>query len=174
MKASEFLEIKNEYDKFRRKMLSQARFLVKDTGIGFWGISHLDDIYTLFKKIKLHESKHFLDLGSGDGRVSIIASLFTKSTGIEFDDELHNFAINFKEKLNSNAKFYKKDYLEHSLEKYDVVFINPDKRFDEIEGKLATELKGKLIVYGTQFHPLSLKKVQTFNAHTTPVTIYES
>jgi hypothetical protein len=54
------------------------------------------------------------------------------------------------------------------------VFINPDKRFEQIENKLSSELKGKLVVYGTEFHPVSLKKVQTFNAHTTPVTIYES
>jgi protein-L-isoaspartate O-methyltransferase len=174
MKASQFLEIKTEYDNFRKSMLKQARFLIKDTGVGFWGISYLDDIYTLFKKIKLHESKNFLDLGSGDGRVSILASIFTKSVGIEYDKELHDFAMEFKEKLKSNAKFYNDNYLNHSLEKYDVVFINPDKRFEEVENKLLTELKGKLVVYGAEFHPVSLKKVQTFHAHTTPVTIYES
>ena len=40
------------------------------------GPSGTQDIYDFFVKIKLERYKNFIDLGSGDGKVVLIASLF--------------------------------------------------------------------------------------------------
>ena len=74
-----FQEIKKEYDDFDKALMKQGRLPMKDTGIGFWNASPSSDVFELFKKLQLQNYKHLLDLGSGDGRVTLIASLFTKA-----------------------------------------------------------------------------------------------
>ena len=86
-----FLTIKEEYDKFYRSLLKKGRLPMWSTEKGFWNSSITDDLYETFKKINLHKFKSFLDIGSGDGKVVLIASLFCKNAeGIEIDDFLHN------------------------------------------------------------------------------------
>jgi protein-L-isoaspartate O-methyltransferase len=173
-----FIDIKQNYAKFHNNLLSQGRLPLKDTGIGFWSISTIDELYQLFRKLKLSENHHLIDLGSGDGRVVITASLFSKATGIEYDNELHNFAKELskklKGKLNNQVFLINKNFLDHPLKDYDFVFINPDKRFDDLEPKLMAELKGQLIVYGDEFKPSALEQVRKIYAGTTPVTIYKN
>jgi hypothetical protein len=72
-----------------------------------------------------------------------------------------------------NTSFYNKDFLDHSLNGYDVVFINPDKPIKrELEAKLLDELNGTLIVHGHHFHPTKLKKKESFLVDNTLVTSY--
>ncbi len=172
MKISKYLPIKKAYDKLLNDFLSSGRIPSKDTGIGFWAISITDDLFTLFQKIKLNQYKSFIDLGSGDGRAAHVASLFTKSTGIEYDLELHEHAEKIKSSLGLDTELINKNFLEHDISGYDVVFLNPDQRLHKLEPKLLSELKGDLILYGAEFHPKSLAHVKTFTANTTPVTIY--
>ena len=174
MKVNQFIRIKKVYDQFRTELLKAGRLPVKDTGKGFWAISVPDDIFDLFKKIDLHEYGSFLDLGSGDGRVVMIASLFTRAAGIEYDEELHNKAMEIKGSLGMDCELHNKDYMEHDFSGYDVVFLNPDQRLHSLEPKLLSELKGRLVVYGDEFHPVSLVKDRTFHAHSTQVTIYHN
>jgi len=69
------------------------------------------------------------DLGSGDGKIAMIASLFTKAAGIEFDEELVKVSNQMKKKLNLDVKFIQGDFMQSDISKYDVIFINPDKEF---------------------------------------------
>lgn len=172
MSVAKFLKIKSEYDRYYRYLLSRGRLPLKDTGVGFWGMAVADDIYTLFKRIRLGSHKNFIDIGSGDGKVVMIASLFTNATGIEIDNELHEKAMEVKKSLKLKARLLQGDYHEHSLKKYDVIFYHPDGLNHKLELKLMDELKGKLILYGPHDHPTSLQREMSFIAHTTPVTIF--
>ena len=178
MELHAYLRIKAEYDAFYRDLLHQGKVPMKDTGIGFWSISTADDLFELFKKIKLDNHASFIDIGSGDGKAVLIASLFTRSHGIEYDPELHITASKIKDKLSEalkhDAMLHNDDYMKHDLSVYDVVFLHPDSRLGALEPKLLAELKGDLIVYGAEYHPVSLELVKTFNAHTTPVSIYRN
>lgn len=173
LKIKKFELIKEEYDNFYKSLLKQGKMPVRDTEVGIWGISVADNVYNLFKKIKLSKYKNFLDLGSGDGKVVLIASLFTKATGIEFDKELVDKSLEIRNKLKLKADFIQDDFLKHDWSKYDIIFINPDKGFHKgTEDKLLKELKGKLFVYNFVFEPRFLKKGKKYWFEQTPVTVY--
>jgi tRNA1(Val) A37 N6-methylase TrmN6 len=130
-------------------------------------------VFELFKKIELCKFKNFIDLGSGDGRVVLIASLFTSAAGIEYDAELHRKAVEIREKLKIKANLIRGDFMHHDLSKYDIIFINPDKPFNKgLERKLQSELKGILLVYNMVFSPDSMKKGRTYWLEQTPATVY--
>jgi len=143
---NEFQQIKQKYDEFYNFLLKRGQLPIKDTGVGFWGISVGDEIFELFKRIHLEKFKHFIDLGSGDGKVVLIASLFTDATGIEYDKWLHESAVDIQKKLShiprvSKATFTRKNFTDHSITDYDIVFVNPDKPLHKgLENKLMLEL----------------------------------
>ena len=145
-----------------------------DTSKGFWGAAITEHIYEFFKKIKLGNYKNFLDLGSGDGKVVLIASLFgVKATGIEIDDDLIKTSERIKKELRLKAEFIKGDFFKHDFSRYDVIFVNPDKGFERgLEDKLLKELKGKLFVYNQIFLPRFLKKSKSYWFDQVPVIVY--
>ena len=153
-----FQEIKRSYLEFERELMRQGKLPMWDTGIGFWHGSNCDEIFELFKRIKLGGYKDFLDLGSGDGRVVLIASLFTKATGIEIDRKLFEKAEEIKAGLSiKNVTFYNKNYYVHNISEHDIIFVSPDSPMHRgLETKLVGELKGMLIVNGPHFHPTLL------------------
>jgi hypothetical protein len=168
-----FAEIKDAYDVLYKERMGQGKLPLKDTGIGFWAISTADDIFHLFKSIHLKRFSHMLDLGSGDGKVSIIGSIFTKSSGIEYDEELHNMALKMKHKTKSSCLLHHGNYLHHDFSRYDFLFIHPDKRMIDVEQKIKKEFTGTIVVYGNDYKPLILPKKASFFADTTPVHVYE-
>ncbi|MFT4303644.1 MAG: rRNA adenine N-6-methyltransferase family protein [Candidatus Woesearchaeota archaeon] len=171
-----FDKIKKLYDEFHINMLSKGRLMLKDTGRGYWGITPTTEIFELFQKTKLKTHKRFLDLGSGDGRAAIVASIFTNSTGIEFDNELHHFALEHAKKLNAKVKLINQDYMEHTLKNYDYIFIAPDNPISEdLENKLLQEMsnKAKLIVYGPHYHPKELNKIETHDIKGSLVSVFK-
>ena len=175
MKPEVFRQIKEQYDNFYRGLLRNGKLPFGSTGDGFWGSVVADEVYEAFKKINLHKHKTFVDLGSGDGKAVLIASLFCKrAVGIEMDNELFNKSQEMQEKLNiSNALFYNNDFNEHSVTGYDVVFLYPDGPMHRgIEKKLLNELTGKLVHYGHHFHPDHLSKEDSFNVNGTMVSVY--
>ena len=113
-------------------------------------------------------------MGSGDGKVVLIASLFCKNTvGIEFDKDLFKISNKIKKELKLKAKFIQGDYLKYPLSKYDVIFINPDQGFEKaLEEKLLKEMKGKLFVYNNIFLPRFLKKGKSYWFEGIPVIGY--
>ena len=166
-------KIKLEYRKLMDNLLSQGRLPVKDTEKGFWAISVPDDIKALFDRIGLNKYKSFIDLGSGDGRVAMIAALYTASHGIEHDNELHEIAAKVKYNLRSDAILYNEDFMKFDLKGYDFIFIHPDQSLVALENKLKSEFRGTLVVYGNEFLPLSIPRKDLFYAGTTPVNVYD-
>jgi len=169
----QFSQIKQEYETFYRNLVLQGKFAAKDTGIGYWGPAVSDEVFEAFKTLKL--KGHFIDIGSGDGKVSMIASLFCERVvGIEYDPLLTLKAQEIKNKFNLlNVTLKNDDFLNHDLSHYDYVFVNPDKPFHRgLEAKLLMDLKGKLIVYGNHFFPNSLRLEQQFKVNDTTVSVY--
>lgn len=154
-------EIKKEYDSYQLGLLLKGKF-VRETSLGYYGSAPEDAVFRFFKKIKLKGS--FLDLGSGDGKVVLIAALFAKAKGIEIDEELVKDSDKMKKKLGLNAEFVKGNYLDHDFSSYDVLFLNPDSHFPELEKKLRREMKkdAKLVVFGSLYNPLNMKLEKSF------------
>lgn len=170
-----FSLIKKEYHLFYNSFLKEGKLPLKDTGKGFWGAAVSDEVFEAFKKIGLNRFSNFLDIGSGDGKVVLIASLFCKNAiGIEIDEELFLKSIEIKRKLNrNNTMFINKDFYEHDFSRYDVMFLNPDQPLSRgLESKLLSEMKGKLILYGHHFHPKLLKRDQSFALDGTFISVY--
>ena len=168
------MQIKKEYDGFDRSLLQQGRLPMKDTGTGFWNAALSQEVFELFNKLKLQKYSHFLDLGSGDGRVAMIASLFTQATGIEIDRELANKSFEMQRILGvKNVSFIHKNFMDHNISEHDIVFINPDKpMYRGLEKKLLDELSNHLLVYGHHFHPTLLQKKKEFHLDTNYAALY--
>ena len=170
-----FEEIKQCYEEYSRDLLKQGRLPYKQTSKGIWGISDCDETFSIFNKLNLQKYSHFLDLGSGDGRVALIASLFTRATGIEIDPELYRKSIEIRNKLKLKANFHNKDFFTHDISKYDLVYSFPDRPLHYgMEQKLKDELKGKFLLMGNNIYPVDLKeeiKLATFGQ---PVTLYRN
>lgn len=170
-----FARIKKEYDDFYRELLKKGKLPMFVTEKGFWNAVISDEVYDAFKKIKLSQFRNFLDIGSGDGKVVLVASLFCKNVeGIEIDKFLHDKAIEMKNKLKiNNAIFHNKDFFVHDFSKYDVLFLAPDTSLDRgLENKLLKELDGKLIHYGHHFQPKFLRKEGSILVNGTLISVY--
>ncbi|MBN1386481.1 hypothetical protein JW968_05920 [Candidatus Woesearchaeota archaeon] len=168
-------EISDLYDEFVRDLLRSGKLPAWDTGEGYYSSSETEDMIMLFQKIDWSKVRSFLDLGSGDGKLALMASLFTDSTGIEIDKELHNKAEEFRRKLRLKCTFICGNYMEHDISGYDLIFLNPDKPFYRgLEAKMKKELKGKLLVYSPVYHPQTLKKTKEFNINSRIIPQYEN
>lgn len=168
------VEIKKEYDSFYKELLRNGRLPFGSTGSGFWGSVIADEVYPAFNRIGLGK-KTFIDLGSGDGKAVLIASLFCKrAVGIEADNELFQKSLEMQIKLNvPNAIFFNNDFYEHSVSGFDFVFVYPDVPMRRgLEKKLSNELTGKLIHYGHHFHPQNLKAEDKFLVNGNLFTVY--
>ena len=175
MNEQSFIQIKKEYDDFYRSLLKDGRLPMWSTSKGFWNASISDEIFEIFKKIDLGKFKNFLDIGSGDGKVVLIASMFCeRAEGIEIDTLLNNKAVEIKNKFGiNNAMFHNKDFFAHDFSKYDILFLSPDSPLERgLENKLLKEMKGKLIHYGHHFNPRFLKKKDSFLVNGNLVSLY--
>lgn len=170
-----FNQIKKGYDDFYSSLLRNGSLPMRSTKKGFWSASIADEVYAAFKKIKLGQFSRFLDIGSGDGKIVLIASLFCRTAeGIEIDSFLHSKAAEMQAKLHiNNAKFHNGDFFWHDFSEYGILFLSPDAPLERgLESKLLGEMKGKLIHYGNHFHPRFLKKESGFFINGTLVSVY--
>jgi len=178
MNIDKFHRIKQKYNKFYQSFYEKGSPIVQDTEKGIWGPAATQDVYEFFVKIKLQNYKNFLDLGSGDGKVVLIASLFTNATGIEIDKELLKAGEKTKKELKlDNAEFIHGDYLKQDISKYDFIFINPDQGFYKgVEDKLIKEMNkdAVLFVYNNIFKPRFLKKGKTYWFNGIPIIQYKN
>ena len=197
-KLDEFHLINRTYQNFEEFLLHKGLITSNSTNLGFWAGTPLKETFTVFntlwnennwnnnnfikpKSRKYKMCRSFCDLGSGDGRVVLLASLFNikKAVGIESDLWLHNVSNHIKEHINLEhfwkTKFIRNDFSRHNVRGYDYKFISPDKPFYRgMEEKFQKELNGKLIVYGHEtFHPTSLKLLQRFNLNGELFCVYE-
>ncbi|MFO8015502.1 MAG: hypothetical protein R6U32_00195 [Candidatus Woesearchaeota archaeon] len=163
--------IKKEYQQHEAKLLSEGR-LMRETCLGYYGPASVSSVSDLFRKIGVKGS--FVDLGSGDGRVVLVAALFADAEGIEADKELVDESKRICSKLGIKAGFVQGDYLDACLSGYDFLFLNPDSRFPELEKKLRNEMKqgAKLIVMGSLYRPLNMKEEKSIVIDGTRFGIY--
>ncbi len=156
-------QIKTMYATFERSLMAKGMLPMLDTGVGYWGVTNINDLHEALKQIEIHMHKHLLDLGSGDGRVVLLAAaLGIKATGVEADDWLINCSLDIKRKLNlphfKNVLFLKDDFMKMGIGQYDLLYVSPDKPFHRgLEQKLQREMTGNLIVHGFEFRPQTLK-----------------
>ena len=144
MSNDAFLKIKKEYDDFYRSLLRKGKLPMWGTPKGFWNASIADEVYESFNKIGLQKFRNFLDIGSGDGKVVLIASLFCKNAeGVEIDSFLHNKAEEMRKKFSiENAAFHNKDFFLHDFSRYEMLFLAPDSGMDKgLESKLLKEMQ---------------------------------
>lgn len=173
MDAERFSEIKAYYDTRDRSTIKASGMLVRDTSFGIWGTTHLDDAFTFFTRIRLERFTRFVDLGCGDGRVVLVASLFTRAAGIEGDAELFCVASEAKAALGVDADIRQGDYLAEPLDAYDCIFMFADKRFEpELVAKLQREFSGYLFVYNKLFAPDGLAQGKTYWVGQIPIASY--
>ncbi|RJX35593.1 MAG: hypothetical protein C4525_02775 [Desulfarculus sp.] len=137
----------------------------KVTPVGMWACSRAEEVYDLLLKLRLEDCRHFADLGSGDGRVVLLAALFTQATGIEADPELCQAGDRLAAGLGlARARFICADCRQVDLRPYDLLFIYPDKPLDWLEARLPVDWPGRLLVYGPYFRPRSLRHEKTLYA----------
>lgn len=168
-----FQKIETFYKQYYHELKTKGVHSYKQTEKGFWFSSVSSEVFDLFRTIKLEQFNHLADLGSGDGKVALIASLFTKSTGIECDEELVKRSIQIEEKLGlQNVQFVKGDFLKEDLSSYDILFIYPDNPLIRLEQKILKEFGGDLIVCGGIFLPEKLIKKRIVHINNAAFGIY--
>lgn len=172
MDQGKFSGIQQHYTR-RRSRLILAGASQRSTRLGYWAMSNPLHIHELFKKIGLERFGRFVDLGSGDGIVVAVASLFTRSAGIEVDEELHNAAEEMKEKLGLECDFRNADYLDEDLSHYDIIFINPDNYFYRLEKNLAENFRGTVVITDNIFRPLTLTPEKSLSVMGISYSIYK-
>lgn len=155
-----FRRIKQYFQDADRERYRQGKMPLGSTEKGFWGTAHLDDVYEWCTRIGLDGKDTFIDLGSGDGRVVLVAGLFTHATGIEYDEALHELAEKARSELGvADATFIKGDYTQHDLSAYDVWFSYADHGFEWLRGKRHEMKPGiALHLYHDTYHPDFLVK----------------
>ncbi len=171
---SDYHEIKAEYDAYYKHLLMTGIPLYRDTKLGTWGKAIIEEVHEIFKNIKLDKYSNFLDLGSGDGCVTLIASLFTEAYGVECDKELIDASVNIRDSLNLNANFVHADFNKFDINEFDVIFIHPDKPFHRGLEKIFENYNGMLIVYGEHFLPTNLKLIKDLRKEKLNAFIYKN
>ena len=168
----EFHRLREFFAKNDMELIKKKGSRVFDTSHGIFGVSSLDELYQFFQDIHLEQASSFVDLGSGDGRVVFLAALFTKATGIEADEELHDMAVQIKEELGIDCTLIHGDYTEENLQKHDVFFTYIDHKWPaELEANLR-DCSGVLYSYQNIFSPEHLQKCKTFWVGQTPIVSY--
>ncbi|MFH1072702.1 MAG: hypothetical protein V1743_04710 [Nanoarchaeota archaeon] len=176
-----FLLVKEVLADFEKEMKSQGKSLFRKTGLGYWGTSNAYDLFDFFQKIHLEQYRHFLDLGSGDGRMVFIASLFTKASGIEMDDELYAESTRLQKIIlarktvpEKNITLIHGDFMAHSFSAYDFLMSYYDKAFTpELEAKIQGEFKGDFYLYNNIYTPGIMKKGKTVWIGQMPIIKFE-
>lgn len=187
-----FLVIKAGFDD-RDKTIKAAHGAAHfTTSHGIWGASDLEELYQFFVRIHLEARTGFLDLGSGDGRVVFVASLFTRACGVEADERLHAEAARMQESLcaiteypaaralhaaSERCELLHGDFTNPSLlprlRAFPVVFTFSDHHWPApFERQLAQESDAVLLSYRTVFRPGTLKKGKTYWVGQTAIESY--
>lgn len=171
-----FKKIETAYQDFYQVLeLLEKRTPYRNTKAGMWATSAAEEVYRVFCHLKLDQYSHMADLGSGDGIVVAIASLFTRATGYEIDEWLYEQSIKFGQSLNlSKAKFLRTDFLRANLANHDLLYLYPDKPFYELEERLLDTWRGNLLVGGPHFPPHYLKKIAECPPMVGRFVLYES
>lgn len=167
------------FDQRDKELRAQRGTVVHDTPFGIFGSTSVADAFALCEKLDLHDGMRFCDLGSGDGRVAIVAALFCESTGVEGDAGLHAIALRAKAELLphipqlARCALRNADYTTIDLSEFDVLFAFADHAWpQELERSLlAREKPGILVAHQDIFRP-KLRKGPTIWVGQTPFVTY--
>lgn len=136
----------------------------RSTAGGLFVPSVLSDLEILFDRLPLTDCRRLADLGSGDGRVVLLAGLYTEAVGLELDPGLVAAARARAMSLGlGRAQFEAADFLAADLNRFDILFIYPDKPIDRLAAKLGREFTGRLVVYGPNFPAAGLTEEAAFD-----------
>ena len=145
------------------------------TALGAWATSRSPHVFSFFKRIDLGRHELFLDLGSGDGLVTCIAGLFTRSVGIEIDFELCQMAQRAvgELKLEERVSFVCGNYLQLPIWRAACLYHYPDKPMQEIE-RLLINWNGTLLVYGPHLPPRTLLPLSRLQCGRETLVLYQN
>jgi hypothetical protein len=171
-----FRKIKTAYQDFYQMLERlEDRPPYLSTKAGMWATSTAEEVYRSFCHFQLDQYRHMADLGSGDGIVVAIASLFTQATGYEIDEWLYQKAIEFWHSLDlSKATFLRADFLQANLSGYELLYLYPDKPFYDLEEQLLTTWRGRLLVNGPHFPPRYFRRIAECSPSVGRFVLYES
>jgi hypothetical protein len=174
-RSRHFTTIVRYYRKFYEELEHSGAGLYRHTKLGAWAASRAPHVFYFFRTINLAVYNLFIDLGSGDGIVTCIAGLFTRSLGIEIDADLCSMAQNAARTLSLNGRtdFVCGDYLAQRFDKADCLYLYPDKPFNRIAEKL-TNWQGAVLVYGPHFPPEALRPVRTLGCGKERMILYSN
>lgn len=172
--------IKNWYEKQDSIIRDREGKSFFRTSHGLWGAAGMLDMFEFFLKNEADDFKSgvFADYGSGDGRIVLIASLFTDAVGVEGEQELVDLSERAKKELIehipelSRATFKCKNYYEEKHDEYGTIFTFPDHPFPEVFEKKLLEFSGTLLVYNNIHRPNILKKGKTYWVQQIPIVSY--
>ncbi len=143
-----------------RNVRGSGELPYKETPGGFWATSIMPDVQKAFMWVGLDRYKNFVDLGSGDGRVVALASMFVRATGIEIDPELYQLSTELKKALRlDNVDFYLGNYESLDLSNFDFIYMYPDKPQIKVEKMLKDKWHGTVLIAGPHFSPVTWNKV---------------
>jgi hypothetical protein len=152
-----FAAIVRYYRKFYEDLNRSGAEPYRMTRLGAWAASRAPHVFYFFRNCNLAQYDLFMDLGSGDGIVSCVAGLFTRSIGIEIDPRLASTAATAARSLGlaGRVEFICGDYRDHRIERADCLYLYPDKPIDHVADRLGG-WSGTVMVYGSHFPPQSL------------------
>jgi len=149
-----FCLIRKAYEEFYRDLSRRGEFPYRSTRAGMWATSDAEEVFRAFRYFQVEKYRHLADLGSGDGKVVLLASLFTRATGYEIDEKLHHIACHLQKILGiERATFVQQDFLTADLSRHDLLYLYPDKPLRALEDKLHGSWTGSLLVHGPHFPP---------------------
>jgi len=151
---------------------------------GAFGFSDLEVLVDSFDAFLRPEQK-FIDLGSGDGRVVFLASLFgVEATGIEFDSSLINISMKAMKKLSevvdpNKISFIEGDFLLHDLSGYDVFYTyEATNDISGLKKKLINEMnRGSILISNGHNESVPYDKLQLIrkfiHKNEAPISVYK-
>jgi hypothetical protein len=149
---AEFARIESHYQERYRRLDQSGEGCYRLTCLGAWAASIPKHVYHFFRELGLERRQLLIDLGSGDGLVACIASLFTRSVGIEIDRCLCHTAKEAISELGLDERVAVVcgDYLTQQIQRADCLYVYPDKPLNELEN-LLNGWPGVLLVAGPHF-----------------------
>jgi hypothetical protein len=171
-RAERFEEIRRVYGEWHAHLAAHSECHARPTSRGLWAASTPHDVFALLTALSAEGCRHFADLGSGDGLVTCIASLFCPATGIECDAGLVEKANELRDRLGLSAEFVCGDFFAQDLSRFDLLYVYPDKPMWDLEKALAPRLRGRLVAYSCHFPLKLLPILDTVSLGTCRATVY--
>jgi hypothetical protein len=171
-RAERFQELTALFGEWHRRATAESGCHARPTSLGLWAPSTAHEVFAILEAVGAERCRSFADLGSGDGLVTCIASLFCPATGIECDPALVAKACELRDRLGLAAEFICGDFLGQDLSRYDLLYVYPDMPLFTLEKILAPRLQGRLVVYSCHFPLKLLPRLEVIKLPTCQAAVY--